>query len=134
MPEIRIVYDLPSFKYRFVWTATEAEAARLLETQLDGFRRMRVGDPAAALVTAVAQHTSKFLLSEDEIAARGAHVMVTAWVLQLGAENPDFPSARVIDYLPTHDFEVVITDIDQQNRKIEVKITAEPRGDIAGTA
>src|SRR5262245_24294056 len=123
MPEIHIAYDLPSFKYGFVWDGTEAEAARLL-TELPC--------PPSGFIGAVVLGP-KILRGRDKVAVRGAHAMLTAWALQQAAHHPECPG-RVIDYLPTHDFEVVITAVDKQRGKIKAKLKARSREDFAGSA
>jgi hypothetical protein len=67
----------------------------------------------------------------------GAHVAVLAWTLQLSAENPDFPEATVLDYLPTHDFELVITSVKSgavKGGRIVYELNAKPRENLAGSA
>lgn len=130
MPEIRIAYDLPSFKYAFTWTATEAEAAELLEGQLTAIAESGL-DPGAALSAVIVQAPAILRAGGDEASVRGAHVMLTAWALQQTAGHPESPG-RVIDYLPTHDFELVITGIGRGKASATVK--AQARDDFVGSA
>lgn len=122
MPEIRIAYDLPSFDYAFTWTATEDEAAKLLDSQFAVITEQGF-DPATFLNAFVAQAPAILRAGGDEVSMRGVHVMLTAWVLQLAAGNPESPG-RVFDFLSTNDFEIVIGGLEPG--KIEVAIAAHP--------
>ena len=130
LPEIRISFDLPSFNYAFVWTGAEAEAAELLDDQLAIIARHGF-DPAAVFRTIIVQAPA-FLAGGDADSVQGAHDMLTAWVLRLQAEDdPDF-SGWMIDYLPSHDFEVLITKA--ENGKMIGLIETHPRDDFTGAA
>jgi hypothetical protein len=129
MPEIRIAYDLPSFKHAFTWTATEAEAAELLDDQLAAIAGRGL-DPAM-LNDAVVQAPAILGARGDAVSVRSMHVLLTAWTLQQTTGHSDF-AGRVIDYLPTHDFDVVITKVEPG--EISATIKAQARADFAGSA
>ena len=126
MPEIHIAYDLPDFDYAFLWTATEEEAANLLDSQLAAMAE-HGNDPAALLAQIVVQAPALLRAGGDEDSVRDTHVMLTAWALQQNAGHPDFPG-RVIDYLPTHDFEVLVSETEPG--EISATITALSRDDF----
>src|SRR3954447_7333528 len=106
MPEIRIAYELPLFEYAVIWSGTEAEAAAVLDSQLAAIAEQGL-DSVVALATGVAQAPAILQAGLDAATVRGLHVLLTAWALQQNAGHPDFPG-RVIDYLPTYDFDVTI--------------------------
>ena len=112
MPEIRIAYDLPSFKNSFVWEATEAEFARMLAQS----------QPANALASVV-YHAPKFLDDPDPVKARGVRVMLTTWALQLDTTSAERPG-RVCDYIGVYDFAVTITRVTETGAEASVGATA----------
>jgi hypothetical protein len=130
MPEIRIAYDLPAFKYAFTWTMTEAEAAKLLDSQLASIAAG--GLDRAAVLNSLAGNAPTILPTlKDAVQVRGMHVALTAWALQQNAGHPELPG-RMLDYLPTHDFEVIIAGA--KSGEISAIIKAEARNDFTGSA
>ena len=121
MPEITISFG----RHDFVWEATEAEFAKLLDTQRQSLAR--AGIPFESIPALAAQH----LDDRDPTRKRGAHVMLTGWVLMQSTHHPDAPG-RLIDFLPTHDFSVTITRADRGC--LSVDIEARARDDFAGEA
>lgn len=125
MPEIHIAYDLPAFKETFVWEASKADMARLLQLQRKqaAANRLDFSDMMASVVV----QAPRLLPNSDPVQGRGIRVMLVAWALQLDTKTPEHPGA-IIDYIAVYDFWVTITKA--ADGVIETTIGAMPRSDI----